>query len=130
MSSARPSVIRFGVFEADITGRTLRKSGNRVRLQEKPFRVLAMLLAKPGEVVTRGELKAELWPNEEYGEFDLGLNTAVKKVRAALGDSGDSPKWIETAPKVGCKFLGPLESITQAVRNRLMSVGLSVVAER
>ena len=101
--------IRFGVFEADLAGRTLRKAGVRVRLQEKPFRVLAMLLAKPGEVVTREELKAELWPNEEYGEFDLGLNTAVKKVRAALGDSATTPKWIETIPKVGYQFLGQID---------------------
>ena len=103
--------IRFGVFEADLAARTLRKSGARVRLQEKPFRVLAMLLARPGEVVTREELKQELWPNEEYGEFDLGLNTAVKKVRQALNDSGDSPRWIETVPKVGYKFLGPVERV-------------------
>ena len=98
--------IRFGVFEADLAARTLHKSGARVRLQEKPFRVLAMLLARPGEVVTREDLKQELWPNEEYGEFDLGLNTAVKKVRKALGDSGSHPRWIETVPKVGYKFLG------------------------
>ena len=101
--------IRFGVFEVNLPGRTLRKSGARVRLQEKPFRLLAMLLARPGEVVTREELQRELWPNEEYGEFDLGLNTAVKKLRQALGDSSENPRWIETIPKVGYKFLAPLE---------------------
>jgi DNA-binding winged helix-turn-helix (wHTH) protein/Tol biopolymer transport system component len=102
--------IRFGVFEADLLAHSLRKGGARVRLQEKPFRVLAMLLVRPGEVVTREELKHELWPDEEYGEFDLGLNTAVKKVRQALNDSGDSPRWIETVPKVGYKFLAPVTS--------------------
>lgn len=72
-----------------------------------------MLLAKSGEVVTREELKTELWPNEEYGEFDLGLNTAVKKVRQALGDSGESPRWIETVPRVGYKFLAtPDQTLT------------------
>ena len=106
----KPGPIRFGVFEADLAARTLRKSGARVRLQEKPFRVLAMLLARPGEVVTRDELKQELWPNEEYGEFDLSLNTAVKKVRKALGDSGSHPRWIETLPKVGYRFLAPTDA--------------------
>ena len=110
--------ICFGVFEADLAGRTLRKSGVRVRLQEKPFRVLAMLLAKPGEVVTREELKAELWPNDEYGEFDLGLNTAVKKVRAALGDSAATPKWVETIPKVGYRFLGQIDGQEKPVPPR------------
>ena len=98
--------IRFGVYEVDLPGRTLRKSGVRIRMQEKPFRLLAMLLARPGEVVTREELQRELWPNEEYGEFDLGLNTAVKKLRQALGDSSENPRWIETIPKIGYRFLG------------------------
>ena len=100
--------IRFGAFEVDLAARELRKSGVRIRLQEQPFRVLAMLLARPGEVVTREELQQELWPNEEYGEFDLGLNTAVKKLRQALNDSADSPRWIETVPKVGYKFVAPI----------------------
>ncbi len=104
-----PRLLRFGVFEADLAARTLRKAGVRIRVQEQPFRVLAMLLARPGEVVTREELQQELWPDEEYGEFDLGLNTAVKKLRQALNDSADSPRWIETVPKVGYKFLGPVE---------------------
>ena len=105
-SSQIQSPIRFGVFEVDLPGRTLRKGGVRIRLQEKPFRLLAMLVARPGEVVTREELQRELWANEEYGEFDLGLNTAVKKLRQALGDTADNPKWIETVPKVGYRFVG------------------------
>ncbi len=118
--------IRFGAFEVDVAARELRKSGVRIRVQEQPFRVLAMLLARPGEVVTREELQQELWPGEEYGEFDLGLNTAVKKLRQALNDSADSPRWIETVPRVGYRFLGPtasdasppLESPQELVRPR------------
>ena len=106
--------IRFGAFEIDLAARELRKSGVRIRLQEQPFRVLAMLLARPGQVVTREELQQELWPNEEYGEFDLGLNTAVKKLRQALGDSATSPKWIETLPKIGYRFLGDLRGASDA----------------
>ncbi len=110
--------IRFGAFEVDLAGRVLRKSGVRVRLQEKPFRLLAVLLERPGEVVTRVELQKKLWPNEEFGELDLGLNTAVKKVRAALGDSATSPKWIETVPKVGYRFLAESQSSDTQARDR------------
>ncbi len=101
--------IRFGAFEVDVAARELRKSGVRIRVQEQPFRVLAMLLARPGEVVTREELQQELWPGEEYGEFDLGLNTAVKKLRHALGDSAAHPRFIETIPRVGYRFAGSIE---------------------
>ncbi len=86
----------------------LRKRGVRMPLQELPFRMLAMLLARPGEVVTREELKQELWSEEDFGEFDLGLNTAVKKLRQALDDSANTPRFIETIPKVGYKFLVPV----------------------
>ena len=110
MSSNRQQrgLIRFGVFEADVESRTLRKAGARIRLQEKPFRVLEMLLGRPGEVVAREAFHEQLWPGEEFGEFDLGLNQAVKKLRQALNDSADSPRWIETIPKIGYKFLAPV----------------------
>lgn len=123
--------IRFGVFEADLAAHTLRKNGARVRLQEKPFRVLAMLLARPGEVVTRDELKQALWPDEEYGEFDLGLNTAVKKVRKALGDSGSHPRWIETLPKVGYRFLAEPQAPPvppPSSRRSAIAIGLAALA--
>jgi Tol biopolymer transport system component/DNA-binding winged helix-turn-helix (wHTH) protein len=100
--------IRFGLFEADLSGHTLTKGGVRVRLQDKPFRVLAMLLSRPGEVVTREDLKHHLWPDDEYGEFDLGINTAVRKLRQALGDSAELPEFVETVPKYGYRFIHPL----------------------
>ncbi len=97
----------------------LRKRGVRMPLQELPFRMLAMLLARPGEVVTREELKQELWSEEDFGEFDLGLNTAVKKLRQALDDSANTPRFIETIPKVGYKFLVP---VAESPRPELTSV--------
>jgi len=107
-------VIRFGVFEADLGARVLRKRGVRVRLQEQPFRVLEALLEKPGEVVTREELKERLWAQDEFVEFDKSLNTAVQKIRQALGDSAESPRFLETVPKVGYRFLGLVDGAVRA----------------
>lgn len=101
-----PTPVRFGVFEVDLQAHTLRKSGNRVRLQDLPFRLLIMLLERPGDVITREELQGQLWPDDQYGEFDIGLNTAVTKLRHALGDSAHSPRYIETIPRVGYRFIG------------------------
>ncbi len=108
--SEHPAVLRFGEFEFDRSGHTLSKGGVRVHLQEKPFWLLAALLEKPNQIVTREELIKRLWPEDEYGEFDLGLNTAVRKVRHALGDSAPNPKWIQTVPRIGYRFLGPVQA--------------------
>ncbi len=105
-----PKVFRFGEYEFDVPGHTLRKQGVCIRLQEKPFHLLAALLETPNEIVTREELIRRLWPEDEYGEFDLGLNTAVKKVRQALDDSALNPQWVETVPRVGYRFIGPVET--------------------
>src|SRR5215467_10553590 len=94
-------IVRFGPFEADLKARELRKQGRKVRLQEQPFRVLALLLQRPGEVVMREELRQALWPADTFVEFDHGLNTAIKKIRQALNDSADSPRFIETLPRQG-----------------------------
>ena len=106
---AANGIVRFGVFEVDLGARELRKRGIRVRLQEQPFRVLAALLEKPGEVVTREQLKDRLWAQDEFVEFDKSLNTAIQKIRQALGDSAESPRFLETAPKVGYRFVAPIE---------------------
>ena len=97
---------RFGPYQIDPAARELRKGGVRIRIQYQPFQVLEKLLEHPGEVVTRDVLIRTLWPDDEYGEFDLGLNTAVKKLRKALHDSATEPEWIETIPRVGYRFLG------------------------
>jgi TolB-like protein/DNA-binding winged helix-turn-helix (wHTH) protein/Flp pilus assembly protein TadD len=106
---APPAVRRFGRFELD--GRTgeLRKDGLRVKLQEKPFRMLEVLLERPGEIVTREELRQRLWPADTFVDFDRSLNTAVNKVRSALGDAAESPRFVETVGRRGYRFVAPLE---------------------
>jgi TolB-like protein/DNA-binding winged helix-turn-helix (wHTH) protein/Flp pilus assembly protein TadD len=95
----------FGVFELDLRAGELRKHGLRVRLQEQPFQVLAMLLGHHGEVVTRGELQKKLWPADTFVDFDHGLNKAINKIREALSDSAESPRFVETVARRGYRFL-------------------------
>src|SRR5207253_2490111 len=103
-------IVRFGIFEVDLAAGELRKGGARVRLQEQPFQVLAYLLQHPGEIVTREELRQKLWPADTFVDFDHSLNTAVNKVREALGDSASSPRYLETLARRGYRFLAPVES--------------------
>ena len=105
------SSIRFGVFEADLDTGELRKNGRRIRIQEQPFRVLGILLEQPGRLVTREELREKLWPADTYVDFDRSLNTTVAKLRSALGDSGDSSRFIETLPRRGYRFLADVEIV-------------------
>jgi TolB-like protein/DNA-binding winged helix-turn-helix (wHTH) protein len=108
-----PRRLRFGAFEADLRTGQLTKSGSRVRLQDQPFQVLAALLEKPGELVTREELRTRIWPRAIV-DFDHGLNKAISKIRDALGDSGDSPRFVETVARRGYRFLAdvvPVEGI-------------------
>src|SRR6266568_1875004 len=90
------NIIRFGIFQLDLKTRELYKAGVKVKLQDQPFRVLASLVAQAGQVVTREELRQNIWPTDVYVAFDQGLNNAIKKVRDALGDSADNPRFIET----------------------------------
>ena len=101
--------IRFGAFEADLHSGEVRKSGNRVKLQDQPFKVLQILLERPGNLVTREELQTRIWPDESYGDFDHAVNVAVGKLRTALGDSADNPCFIETVPRRGYRFVAKLE---------------------
>jgi DNA-binding winged helix-turn-helix (wHTH) protein len=101
--------VRFGVFEADLVAGELRKNGGRIRLQEQPFQLLALLLERPGEVVTREELRQKLWPADTFVDFDHSLNTAVNKLREALGDSASSPRYVETLARRGYRFLGQVD---------------------
>lgn len=100
--------LRFGVFEADPRAGELRKHGLRIKLQEQPFKILILLLKRPGEVVTREELRQELWPAHTFVDFDRGLNKAMTKLRNALGDSAESPRYIETLHRRGYRFLAPV----------------------
>ena len=103
------SVIRFGVFEADLRSGELRKSGVKIRLREQAFQVLSELLERPGEVVTREELRDRLWPDGTFVDFDHSLNAAVNSIREVLGDSAASPRFVETLPRRGYRFVGPVE---------------------
>src|SRR5579864_105761 len=100
------NVVRFGLFELDLRTGELRKSGIRIKLQEQPFQILAMLLERPSEIVTREDLQKRLWPQDTFVDFDLSLNSAVKKLRQALGDDSEHPRFIETLYRRGYRFIG------------------------
>lgn len=106
-------IVRFGVFDVDLCAGELRKQGVKIKLQEQPFRVLAVLLQRPGEVVTREELRNQNWPPDTFVDFDNSLNTAINKLREALGDSADSPRFIETLPRRGYRFMAPVTGAQQ-----------------
>ena len=101
-------LIRFGLFEADLENARLMRKGIRVRLQEQPFRILSLLLEHPGQIVTREDLRRQLWPEGTYVDFDGSLNAALKRLRAALDDDADNPRFIETVPKRGYRFIAPV----------------------
>jgi len=103
----------FGAFEVDFQSRNLRKHGMRIRLEEQPFQILEMLLDRAGQVVTRKSLREKLWPNTIVG-YEHSLNTAVNKLRELLGDSAQSPRFIETVPRVGYRFIAPLTKLRRA----------------
>jgi DNA-binding winged helix-turn-helix (wHTH) protein/TolB-like protein len=103
-----PSRVRFDRFEADLRAGALWRDGERVRIQDLPFRLLTVLLERPGELVTRAELVQRLWGGETFVDFDAGLNTAVAKLREALGDSAETPRLLETVPKRGYRLLVPV----------------------
>jgi DNA-binding winged helix-turn-helix (wHTH) protein/TolB-like protein len=110
MPSGSHTCVRFGLFEIDAKARVLRKSGVKIRLQEQPFEVLLTLLESPGEIVTREQLRQRIWPQGTFVEFDHALNTAVKKIRAALCDDAAVPRYIETIPRRGYRFLASLDT--------------------
>jgi TolB-like protein/DNA-binding winged helix-turn-helix (wHTH) protein/Tfp pilus assembly protein PilF len=102
-------VVRFGAFDVDLRSGELHKDGVKIRLQEQPFRLLALLLEHPGEVVTRDELRKRLWPEDTFVAFDDGLNTAIKKLRDGLGDSAEKPRFVETVSRRGYRFIAPVD---------------------
>src|SRR5580700_3073868 len=99
--------VRAGLFEVDLGSGEVHKNGRKVPLQEQPFRVLAMLLEHPGEIITREELQARIWPADTFVGFDEGINTAIRKLRVVFGDSADNPRYIETIPRRGYRFIAP-----------------------
>ena len=111
-ADARSLVIRFGVFEVDSQAGELRKQGLKIKLREQAFQVLSLLLERPGQVVSREELQNKLWPADTFVDFDRGLNKAINHLRDALGDSAENPRFIETLPKRGYRFIAPVEEST------------------
>jgi DNA-binding winged helix-turn-helix (wHTH) protein len=106
--AANARLYRFGIYEVDLRSGELRKNGAKLKLQEQPFQVLAMLLERPGEVLTREELRQRLWPADTFVDFDHSLNTAINKLRDSLGDSAANPRFIETLAKRGYRFIAPV----------------------
>jgi DNA-binding winged helix-turn-helix (wHTH) protein/tetratricopeptide (TPR) repeat protein len=104
-------VIRFGLFEVDLEARELRKGGMRIKLPDQPFQILAMLLERPGRLVTREELQHRLWPEDTFVDFELSLNAAVKKLRQALGDDSHNPRFVETVYRRGYRFVGVVSAV-------------------
>src|SRR3989454_9735952 len=102
----------FGAFEVDWEAGEVRKHGIRLKLQEQPFQVLALLLRRPGQVVTREELRTQLWSADTFVDFEHGLNSAINKLREALGDSADNPRFVEKLPRRGYRFVGPVDSVS------------------
>src|SRR5258708_3832936 len=110
-AQAPPALVRFGVFEADLRAGELRRNGVRVRLQDLPFRALALLLTRPGEVITREEFRQVLWPSDIFVDFEQGISSAVMRLRDALRDSADNPIFIETIERRGYRWIGPIQGV-------------------
>src|ERR1700756_4366102 len=107
--SQLPQFLRFDVFAVDVRAGELRRNEAKVKLQEQPFQVLAALLERPGELVTREELRSRLWPADTFVDFDHGLNAAVRRLREALGESAETPIFVETLARRGYRFIGPID---------------------
>lgn len=107
-----PATLRFGVFEANLSTSELFKHGTRIRIQEQPFEILRVLLERPGETVLRDELRRRLWPDNTFVEYEDSLNTAVRKLRAALSDSSDQPRYVETVARRGYRFIAPISPVS------------------
>jgi Tol biopolymer transport system component/DNA-binding winged helix-turn-helix (wHTH) protein len=114
MSGNATRMIQFGVFEVDLRAGELRRNGAKIRLQEQPFRILTMLLERPGEVISREELRTHLWPANTFVDFDHSLNAAVRRLRDALGDTAENPRFVETVARRGYRFLAPVNGAAPA----------------
>jgi len=133
--TASPGRVSFGVFEADLQAGELRKNGARVKLEGQPFQILALLLERPGQVVTREELQQRIWPADTFVDFEHGINSAVQRLREALGDSAEAPHFIETLPRRGYRFIYPINGASAPAlpvpwwrQTRAVALSLSVLA--
>src|SRR5579862_908057 len=130
MESPHPaSVVRFGTYEVSLKSGEVRKGGVRIRVQQQPMKLLELLLEHPGEVVSRDELRGRVWPDESFGDFDQAVNIAIAKLRGALGDSAENPRYIETLPKRGYRFIADVSFVDADGRNRRPESALSDAPE-
>jgi len=121
MEQPRPaSVVRFGTYEVSLHSGEVRKSGLRIRIQQQPMKLLEILLERPGEVVTREELRSRVWADESFGDFDQAVNIAIAKLRSALGDSAENPRFIETLPKRGYRFIADVSVVDADARPKVL----------
>lgn len=124
MTEPRPARgYRFGVFEADATTGELRRQGIRVRLNAQPFQILCLLLARPGELLSRDEIARELWPDGTFVDYEHGVNSAVNRIREALGDSASNPRYVETLARRGYRFVAPVERIGEGEPSDGVAIG-------
>jgi DNA-binding winged helix-turn-helix (wHTH) protein len=115
---ATSALIRFGTFQLDVEAGQLLKNGRVVRLKPQPFKLLSLLASRPGEIVTREEIRQLLWGADTFVDFEQGVNTAVRQIRDALGDDADSPLFLETVPRRGYRFISPVETVAADGRRR------------
>jgi len=123
------NVVRFEGFEVDLRAQELYKAGRKIKLQVQPFQVLAMLLERPGDVVTREEMQKRLWPADTFVDFDHSVNTAIKKLRQALGDDKNKPRFVETLPKRGYRFLASVKKPATSTAAAEVKVATPVAAK-
>lgn len=119
----------FGVYEADPASGELRKNGMKVKIQEQPFQILLVLLEHPGEVITREDLRLRLWPADTFVDFDHGLNTAINKLREAVGDSASNPRFVETLARRGYRFIAPVKVLGTVDKDASVGTGLRPVPD-
>src|SRR5271166_3795389 len=127
LAQASPTMVRFGVFEADFRAGELRRSGIKVRIQDLPFRALGLLLSHPNQVVTREEMRQALWADNVFVDFDRGISSAIKRLRDTLGDSADNPLFIETVERHGYRWIGPASIAESAKAPDYDADGISLV---
>ena len=108
--SGAPRIIRFASFELDEDAGELRREGMKIRLQDQPFQILTILLDNPGKIVPRDELREKIWPSNTFVDFDHGINKAIKRLRETLGDTAETPRFIETIPRRGYRFVGAIQT--------------------
>src|SRR2546429_4804964 len=129
--SSEPSLLRFGIFELDPKSGELRKAGVDINLPPQPAKVLVLLATRAGQLVTREELRQEIWGKETFVDFEHGLNSCIKQIRAALDDHPETPRYIETRPRRGYRFIAPVHEVSaRVVTPDALSEGMSSTAQR